>query len=273
MWKKLTVGAIVGVAVLALLSYTFGARRVKSYLSTACAKFVDGAQNEVPLEFEIERLRHETAQLTPDMRKHLSVIAEEMVAVDNLKKDITEERLQQDGRKRNILSMKDDLKTGTEKIVYDNRTYSAGRVKEKLTQDLAAYDRCDRELSNKERLLEAREKSLDAAREQLAVMKSRKQELEIKLAELEAKVKTLRLAQSQSKVQFDDSRLAHINASMADIENRLKKDATQMELEQQYLTDPIPVEKKEKSTDQVIKDVETRFGPSGKSDGRVAERK
>jgi chromosome segregation ATPase len=272
MWKKLTVGAIVGVAVLALLSFTFGARRVKSYISTACAKFVDGAQSEVPLEFEIERLKHETAQLTPDMRKHLSVIAEEMVAVDNLKKDIADEHLQQDARKRNILSMKEDLKSGQEKVSYDGRTYSARRVKEKLVQDLAAYDRCEKELANKERLLEAREKALDAAREQLAVMKSRKQELEIKLAELEAKVKTLRLAQSESKVQLDDSRLAHINASIAEIENRLKVDEKTVELQDKYLSDPIPVEKKEKSTDQLIKDVENHFGPS-KTEGRVAERK
>jgi chromosome segregation ATPase len=243
---------------------------VRSYIGTACSKFVSGAEKEVPLEFEIERLRHETAQLTPDMRKHISVIAEETVAVQNLKKELAEDHVKQDARKRNILSMKDDLKSGDQKIVYDGRTYSASRVKDKMAQDLSAYDRGETEIKNKEKLLEAREKSLDAAREQLSVMKAKKQELEIKLAELEAKVKTLRLAQSQSRVQIDDSRLAHINASIAEIENRLKVDEERLNLETQYLSDPIPVEKKEKSAEQLIKDVESRFGPS-KSETRVAE--
>ncbi len=272
MCKKLAVSAIVGVALLALLSFTFGARRVTSYVTTAWSKAVNGAENEVPLEFEIERLKHETAQLAPDMRKHLSVIAEEMVAVENLKKDISQERLAQADRKRNILAMKDDLKSGTERILYDGRPYSARRVQDKLAQDLSAFDRCDKEIQNKEKLLDAREKSLDAAREQLAVMKSKKQELEIKLAELDAKVKTLRLAQSQSKVQFDDSRLAHINSSIQEIENRLKVDETRLNLENQYLTDPIPVEKKEQSSAQLIKEVEARFGNSNKTDGRVANK-
>jgi hypothetical protein len=273
MCKKIGVAAVVGVALLALLSFTFGARRVKSYMSTAWTKVVDGAEKEVPLEFEIERLKHETSQLAPDMRKHLSVIAEEMVAVENLKKDISQERLAQADRKRTILAMKDDLKSGTERIVYDGRSYSNRRVADKLTQDLSAFDRCEKEIVNKEKLLDAREKSLDAAREQLAVMKSKKQELEIKLAELEAKVKTLRLAQSQSKVQLDDSRLAHINASIQEIENRLKVDENRLSLENEYMTDPIPVEKKEKSSEQLIKEVEHRFGSADKADGRVAGRK
>jgi chromosome segregation ATPase len=162
-----------------------------------------------------------------------------------------------------------DLKSGQERIVYDGRDYSATRVKEKLEQDLASYDRAEAEIKRTEQVLEAREKALDAAREQLAVMKSKKQELELKLTELEAKVKTLQLAKAKSKVQFDDSRLSHIQASIADLENRLKVESTKLELENQ-VSDPIPVDKKAKSTNEVIKDVEARFGDAHKADGKVA---
>src|SRR5215831_18380895 len=68
MWKigkKLVIVALVFVA---LLSHTSAGHKVGSFISTAWGKMVTGAENQVPLEFEIERLRHETAQLVPDMR-------------------------------------------------------------------------------------------------------------------------------------------------------------------------------------------------------------
>jgi chromosome segregation ATPase len=269
MWKKIIFGAVAGVVVLALLANTRCGAKVTSFLGTAWDKATIDAEKQVPLEFEIERLRHETAQLVPDMKKHLGVIAEEMVAVDNLRQQIKESRGKQALRKQNILTMTADLKAGQERIIYDGREYSARRVKEKLEQDLAAFDRAESELKTAEQVLEAREKSLDVAREQLAVLKSKKQELELKLAELEAKVKMLRLAQSKSKVQVDDSRLAHIQASIADLENRLKVENTKLTLEEQ-VSDPIPVEKKAKSTNEVIKDVEARFGDGQKADSKIA---
>jgi chromosome segregation ATPase len=268
MWKKILFGAVAGVVVLALLANTRCGSKLTSFLGTAWDKATDQAEKQVPLEFEIERLRHETAQLVPDMRKHLGVIAEEMVAVDNLRQDIKVAKDKQVTRKRDILTMTADLKSGQERIVYDGRPYSANRVKEKLEQDLAAYDRTEAEIKRTEQVLEAREKALDAAKEQLAVMKAKKQELELKLTELEAKVKTLALAKAKSKVQFDDSRLANIQASIAELENRLKVESTKLELENQ-VCDPIPVDKKVKTTNEVIKDVESRFGD--KPEAKVAD--
>jgi chromosome segregation ATPase len=270
MWKKLIFGAVAGVVVLALLANTRCGAWVTSHLRTSWDKAMADAEKQVPLEDEIDRLRHETEQLVPDMKKHLGVIAEEMVAVDNLRERIKKNKAEQALRKQNILTMTADLKSGSERIVYDGRKFSANRVKDKLEQDLAAYDRAESEIKRLDQLLEAREKSLDAAREQLATMKSKKAELELKLAELEAKVKALRVAQQKSNVHLDDSRLSEIEASITKVENRLKVENKTLELENQYVTDSIPVGKKAKSTNEVIKDVEARFGDGAKADGKVA---
>jgi chromosome segregation ATPase len=264
--------AVIGIVAVALLANTRCGAWVTSHLRTTWDKAMADAEKQVPLEDEIDRLRHETEQLVPDMKKHLGVIAEEMVAVDTLRERIKKNKAEQAQRKQDILTMTADLKSGNERIVYDGREYSANRVKDKLEQDLAAYDRADSELKRLDQVLEAREKSLDAAREQLATMKSKKAELELKLAELEAKVKALRVAQQKSSgsVRLDDSRLSEIEASIAKVENRLKVENKTLELENQYVTDSIPVGKKAKSTNEVIKDVETRFGGGTKADGKVA---
>src|SRR5262249_23094024 len=196
--------------------------KVASYAGTAWSKIRASANNQVPVEFEIDRIRHEVAQLVPDMKKHLGVIAEEMVAIENLREEITTTRANLDTQKQAIAQMAQDLKSDSQTVVYNNRQYSRARISEKLARDLASCKRCETELKSKEQLLDAKERSLEAAREQLASMKDQKRELEVKIAQLEARLKTVRLAQTKNKFQFDDSRLAHIKQSLADVDNRLK---------------------------------------------------
>src|SRR5262245_45362944 len=204
MCKKLAAVVAAVVAGLILLQWT----GLNSYTSTAWNKIRGQVKSGVPLEFEIERVRNEVAQLVPDMKKNFSVIAEEMVAVENLQKDIAVTRGNLDKNRQNLLTMKEDLKKGTATIVYDGRPYSSERVREKLERDYATFKVAESELRTKEQLLDAKERSLEAAREQLNSLKSQKQELEIQVAQLEAELKTIRLAQCKNKVHFDDSQLA-----------------------------------------------------------------
>jgi chromosome segregation ATPase len=157
-----------------------------------------------------------------------------------------------------------DLETGSEFLVYGGRSYSRDRLQTKLTADLASYRRCQEELSSREQLLEAKERSLEATREQLATMRDQKRELEVQIAQLEAELKTVRLAQSRCKFQLDDSRLAEIKASLADVRNRLKVEAKTAELQGEFANDAIPVERKQQSADEVIREVHNYFGNNGK---------
>src|SRR4051812_43964930 len=93
MCRKFGMGAVLVVAGLVLLNWA----GMGSYVSTAWHKVRGNAKRQVPLEFEIDRLRHEVSQLVPDMKKNLSVIAEEIVAVENLKEEVatTETNLKQ----------------------------------------------------------------------------------------------------------------------------------------------------------------------------------
>jgi chromosome segregation ATPase len=269
MIKKLGITAVAVLGVLFLLNTT----GLGSYATVAFNKIKGGFKRQVPLEFEIECIRHEIAQLVPDMKKNLSAVAEEMVAIENLREEIVVAKTNLEKERNNIFTMKQDLESGAQTISYGGRNYSANRIREKLTADFASYQRAEAEVKSKEQLLEAKEHSLDIAREQLATIRTQKQELETQVAQLEADVKQVRLAQCRNKFHFDDSRLARVKASLADLRNRLKVEKTEQELAGQFANDnTIPVEKKAKSTKELSKEINAYFQPEGGAD-KVAESK
>jgi chromosome segregation ATPase len=270
MCKKIGIAAVVVAVVLFLLNSTM----LGSYTGTAWSKIHGSFKKQVPIEFEIDRIKHEIAQLVPDMKKNLSSVAEEMVAIDNLKEDIrvTHEKLV--AEKENIMTMTQDLESGAKVISYKNRDYSAARIREKLAADFASYQRCEAEVKSKEQLLDVKERGLDAAREQLASIRTQKQELETQVAGLEAELKAVRLAQTRNKFHFDDSRLARCKELLADIRNRLKVEKTQEELQGEFANDPtIAVEKKVKSTPELSKEIRAYFQGPENPDKVAADKK
>jgi chromosome segregation ATPase len=230
-----------------------------SYAGTAWSKMRASAGKQVPIEFEIDRIRNQVAQLVPDMKKNLTAIAEEMVAVENLREEIAQTRVKLEEKKQHILAVTDDLEGGASFLTYGGRSYPRERVEQQLAADLVSYKRCEAELHSREQLLEAKEKSLDAARQQLAEMRDQKRELEVQIAQLEAELKTVRLAQTRTKFQLDDSRLADIKASLADVRNRLKVEKTNAELQGEFANDVIAIDQRPRPTGDVAREVRSYF--------------
>jgi chromosome segregation ATPase len=255
MFKKIFLAALAIGAGLFILNHT----RLGSYGHTAWNKAKKSVKGQVPIEFEIERVRDQVRQLVPDMRKNIHQIAEEVVAIERLKEEIQVARVNLAKQEELVRVMTDDLKSGNERIRYNGINYTRERISEKLANDIKSCVRCKDELKAKESLLEHKERALDAAREQLASIRSQKEELEVQIAQLEAEVKAVRLQQTKSTIQLDDSRLGDIKRSLQEIKNRLQVEKVRGDLEGQFANDPtIKVEKK-KSADEVIKDAEAYF--------------
>jgi chromosome segregation ATPase len=256
MMKKIGIASVVVLAGLVLLATT----NLGSYARTGWNKIKKHAGNSVPLEFELERVRGEVDQLVPDMNKNINAIAHEMVAIDNLRKDIEQTRANLDAQKKNILTMREDVegKGDREVIFYDGSPYKAERVKTKLARDWEAYKQGEASLKAKEELLEAKEQSLAAAKEQMNAMKAKKEHLEVEIAQLEAQLKTLRVSEARGSFKIDDSRLGRIEDSLKDIRNRINVASTEASLRGEYNSDVIPVEKKVQTAD-VLKDIDSHF--------------
>lgn len=268
MFKKLGIAALILVAGAFIVSKTTVGSYARTFIDQAKTK----ASKQVTLEFELERIRKDIDRILPDMKRNLGIVAQEIVAVETLQEDIAQMRTNLDKRKVALKEMKSALESGVTPVVFNRQSYHADSLRERLIRDLASCQRCEDALKQKEQLLEAKEKAVAAAREQLATIGSQKRELEVKLAQMEAEVKTLRIAQSKSSIQMDDSRLARVKASMADLEKRLREETVETELHRNFDTQvEVGVEPKKKSNDELLRDVEAYLnGVPAKDGDRVA---
>jgi len=226
-------------------------------------------QNSIPIDSEIERLRGEIERLDSVYRNQFDPVAQEMVSVENLRKEIAEIEKRLDTEKTNIQTMKRDLESGAVKITYGDVTYPRERIERDLARRFAAFQTCETGLKAKKDLLEAKEDKLSQARNRLEQMKNAKAEMQAELARLEAEYEGVKVAQVKSDFRIDDSELTRIKASMAHLQDRVKDEKNKLELAGQFLTSPVKVEKTAKR--DLIKEIDEYFNKGDiKIEGKVA---
>jgi len=267
MFKKLLIAAV---AVLVGLTVVTSPTWLGSLLRTKWKNCTTWARKQVPVETEIQRLRDEVARLSNVTRKHFSDLAEETVAVENLRKDVSTLEANLARQKKNILALKEDLATGEEFVKVGEGTYPKAQVKRQLSRDFEAYKVAEEHLKAKRDLLAAKEESLSAAREQLKAMQDQRETLRNELARLEAEYKKVRVAQTKSKFHLDDSQLSKVKADIEALKRRIEIDKETLDLEAKNAVAPIPLTDRVKEKD-LVKEIDTHFGPSDAS--KVAERK
>jgi chromosome segregation ATPase len=233
-----------------------------SYVGTAWGKLTGSLSKKVPIEFELDRIKYQVAQLIPDLERNKSLLADDMATVDALRKEIDTIRGKLTEKKKAIGIMADDLDSGRSVLRYDGKDYPAERIKTKLAADLASYKAADAELKTKELTLAAKEKTLEAVKQQLLTVNDTKRQLEVQIAELEAELSTIKLAESKNQYHVDDSRLADIQKSLADVRKQLQARKTKQALDAEFANDVINVEKRETAKSDPVKEARELLGQS-----------
>jgi chromosome segregation ATPase len=208
--KKLLIGGLIVLAGLWLLHRTF----VASYVGTLWGQVQQEVKQQIPVRFELQRIRHEIAQLDKDIRGMVGPIAEHMANIEELRQDIQrkQERLAQE--KARLLRLTEALAAGNDPVSWQGKRMSAERLRARMQQDFAQYKALEQHLATQEKLLAAREKALEGAREQLNRLITKKREFEIQVANLEAEQQLLEAAGTGTNLQVDDSRATQIQAAL-----------------------------------------------------------
>jgi hypothetical protein len=213
-------GAIIGTAVLVLLGLLFG-RDVFSYTKTGFGYIHQGVRDSVPVDFEIGRARQMIKDLDPEIHKNMHLIAKEEVEVANLQEQLTAGEKQIAKNRIDIERLNADLKRGDSTYVYCGKHYTQNQVETDLARRFEQFKVKEATLDRLRHVLSARERGLAAGREKLKAMQAAKGQLEVDVANLDARLEMVKVAQSTSEFNFDDSRLARTKDLVKDIGARI----------------------------------------------------
>lgn len=211
---------VVGGVIVLLLGLFFG-RDAISYSKTALTGIRQSVKDAVPVEFELTRARDMIKGLTPEIRHNMHVIATEEVEVNGLRDQLAAGEKHLAKNQADIERLTTDLKNGGSQFVYCGKSYTSKQVETDLTNRFEQFKVKEATIGKLRQILAARESGLTAGREKLKAMEAAKAQLEIDVANLEARLEMVKVAQSSSNFNFDDSRLSRTKDLVKDIGTRI----------------------------------------------------
>jgi len=265
MLKKMIFGSM---AATMLAGFIFGTD-VFSYANTACNNVRDAVKSEITPEFEIDRIRNEIDQLMPEIRQHMTVVAEQSVDVKDLDRSIATKEQKLTRQKDAILALRSDLAGQRDSFTYRQVSYSRSEVEADLADRFESYRMGEEGVSRDRQILAAQKQTLRANQKKLDSMLGRKQDLSVQVSRLEARLKTIQATEAVNSIEVDDSKLSHVESMIKDLNRALDIRESLLETEGNVLG-RIPVE--DDGTDlhtDVVSEIDQHFGL--KADDSVAE--
>jgi chromosome segregation ATPase len=183
-----------------------GGTKLASYIRSEIREARERAESNIPPEKELARLRNEIKELDRDIVKTIGQLAEQNVAVDNLKAKNAELAKSQEAALKSLKLRGEALKAREEQIrnaqghvTFGNRTVNiADATKEldgdkaALEQDVKSYKAAQKLLETQQATLGSRVKVRDGVKQNLEAMQAQKGELAAAVDELEAQLVALK---------------------------------------------------------------------------------
>src|SRR5262245_44142909 len=213
-------GIMLGSAALVLLGLLFG-REGYSHVKTSLGWVRQSVRESVPVEFEISRARQMIKDLDPEIHRNMHLIAKEEVEVKHLRDQLSDAEKQLAKNRTDIDRLTHDLMRGDSYFVYSGKSYSAKQVETDLSRRFDQYKVKEATLGKLTQVLAARARGREAGREKLKAMQAAKGQLEIDVASLDARLEMVKVAQSTSEFNFDDSRLSRTKDLVKEIGCRI----------------------------------------------------
>jgi len=260
-------GIVLGAAALLLIGLLFG-REGFSHVKTSLGWVRQSVRESVPVDFEISRARQMIKDLDPEIHRNMHLIAKEEVEIKHLRDQLGTAEKQLVKNRSDIERLTSDLQRGDSNFVYCGKHYTSKQVENDLSRRFEQYKVKEATLGKLTQVLSARERGLDAGREKLKAMQAAKGQLEVDVANMEARLEMVKVAQSTSEFNFDDSRLARTKDLVRDINARIDVAEKLVNAETTY-PGQISLDDEHSSGD-ITEQVTAYFEASNKADATVA---
>jgi chromosome segregation ATPase len=226
MIKKLLIVAVVGGLAVAAVKGTKWA----SYVRSEVKSWRDAAEDAVPPETEIARLRGEVKNLDEDTIK----IVKQLARLQSDQADLTAREKALETKKSQVAellrsresAMRDaeaKAKSGESnvKVTFGDQQFSLATGLLKLKETVRDYKDLEKELNHVHAKADTQQRIIDKLERQRLEMNRLKTDLDLAIDGLEEQVQSLNLQQMESKYQTDDTRVAQIKESIAKVNKRL----------------------------------------------------
>jgi chromosome segregation ATPase len=258
---------VLGAAALLLLGLLFG-REGFSHVKTSLGWVRQSVRESVPVDFEISRARQMIKDLDPEIHRNMHLIAKEEVEIKHLRDQLSTADKQLTKNRSDIERLTTDLQRGDSNFVYCGKHYTSKQVENDLTRRFEQFKVKEATLEKLTQVLAARERGLEAGREKLKAMQAAKGQLEVDVANMEARLEMVKVAQSTSEFNFDDSRLARTKELVREINARIDVAEKLVNAETTY-PGQINLDDEDSSGD-ITEQVTAYFEASNKADATVA---
>lgn len=235
MIKKLILMAVVGGVAVAALKGT----RVGSFVRNEVRSIREAAEEQIPPEREIARLRSEVRNLDQDHVKVVKQLArvmaeqsesrERVVLLEKRKAEVAEVMR---ARETAVRAAEEKAKAGEVNVSVtigdQNLSLAAGRTR--LKDTVQTYVDIDQNLTRTRAKVESQGRIIEQLERQRAAFGRLKADLGAAIDDLEEQVHALNLAQMESRYQTDGTRAAQIKESIAQAKRRLEEKRIELRL-------------------------------------------
>jgi len=217
MFKRGVVGAALGAGALALL---FGSH-AGSYVKTAANSLRQSAKDNVPVEFQIQRARHQLKELEPAILKCLETVAREDVRIGKLQEEIVTAQADLSRQAQELVALRNHRDAQVK--LTSGETATPSEINRDLARRFDGYRDDKKILAHKTETLRLRKQGLESAKQQLENMKAAREVLASKIEAVEAKLQQVQATRAATVVSFDDSgALARVKETVADLEEHVE---------------------------------------------------
>jgi peptidoglycan hydrolase CwlO-like protein len=256
MCKKLLIAAIAIAVGVGVVSGT----RLGSHIRLKWHKAQQWAQEQVPLESEIERLKMEVANLSREDDRYYDRVAKQKIQVKQLSARIARSSEDLAVREARIKTLRQALAQDNEFVVYKGDRYSRQDAQTEVRLDATRFLADEKLLLKDKENLKILEQTLSANKGKLEGLALRRKEMENRLLDLEKQLAQQRLLE-QSSLTVDDSRYNKVAQEIDQATERLELQRTKGELRGDAIKGPISIQEERKAKEQKLeKAIEERFG-------------
>lgn len=237
---------------LALLSGLTIVTPVGSYARCAWNYVTDSAGDAIPLEWEIKRARQMITDLQPEIQNNARQIAREKIEVVKLERQLVQTDSRLAKAQDEIERLSSDLRDDSSSYTYGGKTYTSVQVKSDLSSRFKRFKTRQETSEKLGKMLAARQASLRSAGERMEAMLDARRQLEVEVENLQARLGALRVAQTSSELNLDDSALSRSRELLDEIATRIDVEEETMNVDVEYFGE---IDLEEPSDESLLDDV------------------